>query len=108
MRTVLWNAGLSELQNVQSPATMALKDCIMSPEEKRAVPAEGSNRGHEKPTATRSNVSDTMSGQPPAFAAEESFGRDVRDKPAADVDRTGEDDTEAEHPTRPSGRSCDS
>jgi hypothetical protein len=103
---------------------MAAKEMPMSPEEKRSVPAEGSNRGHDMQGDKRSNISNTMSSEPPAFAGEETLGRDDPDQvdpnnPAISTGdqvggqsshaesvsaegRDGEDDMEEEHPADPS------
>jgi hypothetical protein len=103
---------------------MAAKEMRMPREEKRSVPAEGSNRGHDMQGDKTSNVSNTMSGEPPAFSGEETLGRDDPDQvdpndPAistgdqvggqsshaqseAAEDRDGEDDLEQVHPAHPS------
>jgi hypothetical protein len=96
----------------------------MPTEEKRSVPAEGSNRGHDMQGDKTSNVSNTMSGEPPAFAGEETLGRDdpVQVDPndpailtgdqvggqsshaesESAEGQNGEDDMEEEHPADPS------
>ena len=96
----------------------------MPPEDKRTVPVEGSNRGHDMQGDKRSNISNTMSSEPPAFAREDTLGRDHPDQidpndPAISTgdqvggqsshsegdfteDRDGEDDMEEEHPADPS------